>query len=167
MKKLAFIGILIAGSLFAGSISDSSNTQLNSMVAGADAKTLSEISFEIHKRASKLSSQEADIIDEFREQMRSKISAMSPDERAEFMQEYRGIMRDKMDSLSVKEAGKMRFYAHNGGQNSGHGRHDKFGRGHNNSKFGRHYNCGEFGFECGNQGYMRQARGSGFGCMWQ
>lgn len=171
MKKLGLIAILVAGSLFASSISDSSNEQLNSMIAGADAKTLSEISFEIHKRAGKLDSQIADIRGDFREQMRKKMSAMSPDERVKFMQEYRAMMSDKIDALSVKEAREMGFYAYRAGQSNGHGWHHKSGKGH---KMKAHQNCNQ-NFNCG----MNQAQGmgmnkngaqgygTGFGCMWQ
>ncbi|MBR8462435.1 DUF1104 domain-containing protein [Campylobacter sp. faydin G-24] len=105
--KVAVFSILVASSLFAVSIKDSTNAELSGMIANADAKTLSEISLEMHKRAGKLQSEAMDIKDDFRDAMHKKISSMSDTERSKFMDEYKGLMRDKMDSLSVKEARSM------------------------------------------------------------
>lgn len=148
MKKLGLIALLIAGGLFASSISDISNEQLNGMIAGADAKTLSEISFEIHKRAGK-----SDIRGDFKEQMRKKMSAMSAEDRAKFMQEYREIMRDKIDALSVKEAREMGFYPYGGEKKYAKGGYCKSNKG---QKMKAYKNCDQ-NFNCG----INQAKGAG------
>ncbi|PSM53033.1 DUF1104 domain-containing protein [Campylobacter blaseri] len=109
MKRLSLVAILIAGSMFAASISDSSNTELYSMVKDADAKTLSDVSFEVHKRAGKLNSQAKEIKQGFKDEMHKKISSMSDEDRAKFMQEYKKNMNEKIDSLTVKEAREMGF----------------------------------------------------------
>ena len=54
MKKVVLISMLVAGGLFAASLENSTNDELYKMVANADAKTLSEVAFEIDKRAGKL-----------------------------------------------------------------------------------------------------------------
>ncbi|MDO5045747.1 DUF1104 domain-containing protein [Campylobacter sp.] len=154
MKKLGLIAALVATSLFAGSLEQSSNADLYAKIAKADAKTLSDISFEIHKRAGKLNLDAMDIRGEFRDEMQKKMSAMSADERVKFMQEYRGLMSDKLDSMSVKDAHTMGFF-------TGYGKYAN--KGYNNCMRGYAKGAGNFQGQGRGMGYNQ---GFGLGpCM--
>ena len=160
MKKLGLAAILIAGSMFAASLDKSSNDELYGMIGAADAKTLSEVSFEIHKRVGKLNSEAASVKDGFRKEMRKKMTGMSDEDRVKFMQEYKGLIKDKVDSLSVKEAREMGFlsghkFSQNGFKKDGcqdggfhkfkdadKYRHMGHGHGYGHGRNMRHGDCG-------------------------
>lgn len=110
MKKLGMVAICIAGSLFASSFEKNTNDELVAMISGADAKMMSEISFELHKRAGVLSKQANKIRADFRDKMRSKISTLKEGEREQFMSEFRKNYDQKIDGLSVKEAKNFGFF---------------------------------------------------------
>lgn len=74
------------------------------MIATADAKTMSEISFELDKRAGALMQQARKIKGDFKDKMREKISKLSDNEREKFMGDFRQNYDKKLENLSVKEA---------------------------------------------------------------
>lgn len=99
--------MLVAGGLFAASIENSTNDELYKMVANADAKTLSEVAFEIDKRAGKLRYEAKEVKRELKAEMVKKMDAMSVADRQNFMQDFRKSYNDKVGSLSVAEAKKL------------------------------------------------------------
>lgn len=149
-KKLGLVAILIAGSMFAASFDNISNEELYKMIDRADSRTLSEISFEIHKRAGKLSSEAMDIRNGFRVEMQKKMSAMSSDDRVKFMQEYRDLLGEKIDDMSVKDAKSMGFFGNMGGKKGSCG----------NKGFG---NCQKANGGCGMMGAGQGNPNQGFG----
>ena len=77
------------------------------MVANADAKTLSEVAFEIDKRAGKLRYEAKEAKRGLKAEMVKKMDAMSVADRQNFMQDFRKSYNDKVGSLSVAEAKKL------------------------------------------------------------
>jgi len=107
MKKVVLISMLVAGALFAASLENSTNDELYKMVANADAKTLSEVAFEIDKRAGKLRYEAKEVKRELKAEMVKKMDAMSVADRQNFMQDFRKSYNDKVGSLSVAEAKRL------------------------------------------------------------
>ena len=107
MKKVALISMLVAGGLFAASLENSTNDELYKMVANADAKTLSEVAFEIDKRAGKLRYEAKEVKRGLKAEMVKKMDAMSVADRQNFMQDFRKSYNDKVGSLSVAEAKRL------------------------------------------------------------
>ena len=107
MKKVVLISMLVAGGLFAASLENSTNDELYKMVANADAKTLSEVAFEIDKRAGKLRYEAKEVKRGLKAEMIKKMDAMSVADRQNFMQDFRKSYNDKVGSLSVAEAQKL------------------------------------------------------------
>ena len=107
MKKVVLISMLVAGGLFAASLENSTNDELYKMVANADAKTLSEVAFEIDKRAGKLRYEAKEVKRGLKAEMVKKIDAMSVADRQNFMQDFRKSYNDKVGSLSVAEAKRL------------------------------------------------------------
>ena len=107
MKKVVLISMLVAGGLFAASLENSTNDELYKMVANADAKTLSEVAFEIDKRAGKLKFEAKEAKRGLKAEMIKKMDAMSVADRQNFMQDFRKSYNDKVGSLSVAEAKKL------------------------------------------------------------
>ena len=107
MKKVVLISMLVAGGLFAASLENSTNDELYKMVANADAKTLSEVAFEIDKRAGKLRYEAKEVKRGLKAEMVKKMDAMSVADRQNFMQDFRKSYNDKVGSLSVAEAKRL------------------------------------------------------------
>ena len=107
MKKVVLISMLVAGGLFAASLEKSTNDELYKMVANADAKTLSEVAFEIDKRAGKLRYEAKEVKRGLKAEMVKKMDAMSVADRQNFMQDFRKSYNDKVGSLSVAEAKRL------------------------------------------------------------
>ena len=107
MKKVVLISMLVAGGLFAASLENSTNDELYKMVANADAKTLSEIAFEIDKRAGKLKFEAKEAKRGLKTEIRKKLEAMSIADRERFMREFRNGYNDQVGALSVAEAKKL------------------------------------------------------------
>ena len=107
MKKVVLIGMLVAGGLFAASLENSTNDELYKMVANADAKTLSEVAFEIDKRAGKLKFEAKEAKRGLKTEIRKKLEAMSIADRERFMREFRNGYNDQVGALSVAEAKKL------------------------------------------------------------
>ena len=99
--------MLVAGGLFAASLENSTNDELYKMVANADAKTLSEVAFEIDKRAGKLRYEAKEVKRGLKAEMVKKMDAMSVADRQNFMQDFRKSYNDKVGSLSVAEAKRL------------------------------------------------------------
>ncbi|MBE3022757.1 DUF1104 domain-containing protein [Campylobacter sp. 7477a] len=110
MKKLVLAAMLVAGSVFAAPFEKNTNDELYAMIATSDAKTLGEISFEIHKRVGKLHREAMDIRGGFHDKMYEKMSKMKPEDRDKFMRDFRDSFSNKIDALSVKEARGMGLY---------------------------------------------------------
>lgn len=106
----ALAAMFVASSLFGTDLSKNTNEELYKMVATSDAKMLSEVGLEIHKRAGKLHKEGDDVLDGFRDEMKKKMSGLSDEKREEFMREFRAAMDAKIDVLSVKEAKQMGFF---------------------------------------------------------
>ena len=107
MKKVVLISMLVAGGLFAASLENSTNDELYKMVANADAKTLSEVAFEIDKRAGKLKFEAKEAKRGLKAEIRKKLEAMSIADRERFMREFRNGYNDQVGALSVAEAKKL------------------------------------------------------------
>ena len=107
MKKVVLISMLVAGGLFAASLENSTNDELYKMVANADAKTLSEVAFEIDKRAGKLKFEAKEAKRGLKAEIRKKLEAMSIADRERFMGEFRNGYNDQVGALSVAEAKKL------------------------------------------------------------
>ena len=107
MKKVVLLSFLVAGGLFAASLENSTNDELYKMVANADAKTLSEVAFEIDKRAGKLRYEAKEVKRGLKAEMVKKMDAMSVADRQNFMQDFRKNYNDKVGSLSVAEAKRL------------------------------------------------------------
>ena len=107
MKKVVLISMLVAGGLFAASLENSTNDELYKMVANADAKTLSEVAFEIDKRAGKLKFEAKEAKRGLKTEIRKKLEAMSIADRERFMREFRNGYNDQVGALSVAEAKKL------------------------------------------------------------
>ena len=107
MKKVVLISMLVVGGLFAASLEKSTNDELYKMVANADAKTLSEVAFEIDKRAGKLRYEAKEVKRGLKAEMVKKMDAMSVADRQNFMQDFRKSYNDKVGSLSVAEAKRL------------------------------------------------------------
>ena len=107
MKKVVLISMLVAGGLFAASLENSTNDELYKMVANADAKTLSEVAFEIDKRAGKLKFEAKEAKRGLKAEIRKKFDAMSIADRERFMREFRNGYNDQVGALSVAEAKKL------------------------------------------------------------
>ncbi|WP_169785017.1 DUF1104 domain-containing protein [Campylobacter curvus] len=107
MKKIALVAVLMAGSMFAASLEKSTNEELYAMMANADAKTLSDIAFEIDKRVGELKAQIKDTKRGFKSEMRKKLEGMSAADRYKFMQDFRTGYNEKVSTLSVKEADRL------------------------------------------------------------
>lgn len=107
MKKIVLISLLVTGGLFAASLEKSTNEELYAMVANADAKTLSEVAFEIDKRAGKLRYEAKEARRGLKAEMRKKFEAMSIADRQNFMRDFRKSYNDQVDALSVAEAKKL------------------------------------------------------------
>ena len=107
MKKVVLISMLVAGGLFAASLENSTNDELYKMVANADAKTLSEVAFEIDKRAGKLRYEAKEVKRGLKAEIVKKMDAMSVADSQNFMQDFRKSYNDKVGSLSVAEAKKL------------------------------------------------------------
>jgi len=90
-----------------GSLEKSTNEELYAMVANADAKTLSEVAFEIDKRAGKLRYEAKEARRGLKAEMRKKFEAMSIADRQNFMSDFRKSYNDQVDALSVAEAKKL------------------------------------------------------------
>jgi len=107
MKKVVLISMLVAGGLFAASLENSTNDELYKMVANADAKTLSEVAFEIDKRAGKLKFEAKEAKRGLKAEIRKKLETMSIADRERFMREFRNGYNDQVGALSVAEAKKL------------------------------------------------------------
>ena len=107
MKKVVLISMLVAGGLFAASLENSTNDELYKMVANADAKTLSEVAFEIDKRAGKLKFEAKEAKRGLKTETRKKLEAMSIADRERFMREFRSGYNAQVGALSVAEAKKL------------------------------------------------------------
>ena len=107
MKKVVLISMLVAGGLFAASLENSTNDELYKMVANADAKTLSEVAFEIDKRAGKLKFEAKEAKRGLKTEIRKKLDAMSIADKEAFMREFRNGYNDQVGALSVAEAKKL------------------------------------------------------------
>lgn len=107
MKKVVLISMLVAGGLFAASLENSTNDELYKMVANADAKTLSEVAFEIDKRAGKLKFEAKEAKRGLKAEIRKKFDAMSIADRERFMREFRSGYNAQVGALSVAEAKKL------------------------------------------------------------
>ena len=107
MKKVVLISMLVAGGLFAASLENSTNDELYKMVANADAKTLSEVAFEIDKRAGKLRCEAKEAKRGLKTEIRKKFEAMSIADREQFMREFRNGYNAQVGALSVAEAKKL------------------------------------------------------------
>ena len=95
--------MLVAGGLFAASLENSTNDELYKMVANADAKTLSEVAFEIDKRAGKLKFEAKEAKRGLKTEIRKKLDAMSIADKEAFMNGYNA----QVGALSVAEAKKL------------------------------------------------------------
>ncbi|MDL0089518.1 DUF1104 domain-containing protein [Campylobacter gastrosuis] len=118
MKKLGLV-FLLAGALFANTLKNRTNDELMAMIATADAKTMSEISFELDKRAGVLMEQARKIKGDFKDKMRDKISKLSDDEREKFMGDFRQNYEKKLENLSVKDAKNFGFFGKKDRQKNG------------------------------------------------
>ena len=107
MKKVVLISMLVAGGLFAASLENSTNDELYKMVANADAKTLSEVAFEIDKRAGKLKFEAKEAKRGLKAEIRKKFEGMSIADRERFMREFRNGYNAQVGALSVAEAKKL------------------------------------------------------------
>lgn len=107
MKKVVLISMLVAGGLFAASLENSTNDELYKMVANADAKTLSEIAFEIDKRAGKLKFEAKEAKRGLKAEIRKKFEGMSIADGERFMREFRNGYNAQVGVLSVAEAKKL------------------------------------------------------------
>ena len=107
MKKVVLISMLVAGGLFATSLEKSTNYELYKMVANADAKTLSEVAFEIDKRAGKLKFEAKEAKRGLKAEIRKKFEGMSIADREAFMREFRNGYNAQVGALSVAEAKKL------------------------------------------------------------
>ncbi|WP_122863055.1 DUF1104 domain-containing protein [Campylobacter showae] len=107
MKKVVLISMLVAGGLFAASLENSTNDELYKMVASADAKTLSEVAFEIDKRAGKLKFEAKEAKRGLKAEIRKKFDAMSIADRERFMREFRNGYNAQVGALSVAEAKRL------------------------------------------------------------
>ena len=107
MKKVVLISMFVAGGLFAASLEKSTNDELYKMVANADAKTLSEVAFEIDKRAGKLKFEAKEAKRGLKTEIRKKFDAMSIADRERFMREFRSGYNAQVGALSVAEAKKL------------------------------------------------------------
>ena len=107
MKKVVLISMLVAGGLFAASLENSTNDELYKMVANADAKTLSEVAFEIDKRAGKLKFEAKEAKRGLKAEIRKKFEGMSIADRERFMREFRSGYNAQVSALSVAEAKKL------------------------------------------------------------
>lgn len=107
MKKVVLISMLVAGGLFAASLENSTNDELYKMVANADAKTLSEVAFEIDKRAGKLKFEAKEAKRGLKTEISKKLEAMSIADRERFMREFRNGYNDQVGGLSVAEAKRL------------------------------------------------------------
>ena len=107
MKKVVLISMLVAGGLFAASLEKSTNDELYKMVANADAKTLSEVAFEIDKRAGKLKFEAKEAKRGLKAEIRKKFEGMSIADREAFMREFRNGYNAQVGALSVAEAKKL------------------------------------------------------------
>ena len=107
MKKVVLISMLVAGGLFAASLEKSTNDELYKMVANADAKTLSEVAFEIDKRAGKLKFEAKEAKRGLKTEIRKKLDAMSIADKEAFMREFRNGYNAQVGALSVAEAKKL------------------------------------------------------------
>lgn len=107
MKKVVLISMLVAGGLFAASLENSTNDELYKMVANADAKTLSEVAFEIDKRAGKLKFEAKEAKRGLKAEIRKKFDAMSIADRERFMREFRNGYNAQVGALSVAEAKRL------------------------------------------------------------
>ena len=107
MKKVVVISMLVAGGLFAASLENSTNDELYKMVANADAKTLSEVAFEIDKRAGKLKFEAKEAKRGLKAEIRKKFEGMSIADRERFMREFRSGYNAQVSALSVAEAKKL------------------------------------------------------------
>ena len=107
MKKVVLISMLVAGGLFAASLENSTNDELYKMVANADAKTLSEVAFEIDKRAGKLKFEAKEAKRGLKTEIRKKLDAMSIADKEAFMREFRNGYNAQVGALSVAEAKKL------------------------------------------------------------
>ena len=107
MKKVVLLSFLVAGGLFAASLENSTNDELYKMVANADAKTLSEVAFEIDKRAGKLKFEAKEAKRGLKTEIRKKLEGMSIADRERFMREFRNGYNAQVGALSVAEAKKL------------------------------------------------------------
>ena len=107
MKKVVLISMLVAGGLFAASLENSTNDELYKMVANADAKTLSEIAFEIDKRAGKLKFEAKEAKRGLKAEIRKKFEGMSIADGERFMREFRNGYNAQVGVLSVAESKKL------------------------------------------------------------
>ena len=107
MKKVVLISMLVAGGLFAASLEKSTNDELYKMVANADAKTLSEVAFEIDKRAGKLKFEAKEAKRGLKAEIRKKFEGMSIADRERFMREFRNGYNAQVGALSVAEAKRL------------------------------------------------------------
>lgn len=107
MKKVVLISMFVAGGLFAASLEKSTNDELYKMVANADAKTLSEVAFEIDKRAGKLKFEAKEAKRGLKTKIRKKFEGMSIADRERFMREFRNGYNAQVGALSVAEAKRL------------------------------------------------------------
>ena len=150
MKKVVLISMLVAGGLFAASLENSTNDELYKMVANADAKTLSEVAFEIDKRAGKLKFEAKEAKRGLKTEIRKKLDAMSIADKEAFMREFRNGYNDQVGVLSVAEAKRLDI------ELKDHDDDDDF-----HKKFKRDF---KGGFKGGGKGMMAQDCGNAGDC---
>ena len=155
MKKVVLISMLVAGGLFAASLEKSTNDELYKMVANADAKTLSEVAFEIDKRAGKLKFEAKEAKRGLKTEIRKKFEGMSIADREAFMREFRNGYNAQVGALSVAEAKKLDIELKDGDDDDDF--HKKFR--HNFRGGFRHGGHGMMAPECPSSGECDQIGG--------
>ena len=155
MKKVVLISMLVAGGLFAASLENSTNDELYKMVANADAKTLSEVAFEIDKHAGKLKFEAKEAKRGLKAEIRKKFDAMSIADRERFMREFRSGYNAQVGALSVAEAKKLDIELKDGDDDDDF--HKKFK--HDFKGGFKHGGKGMMAQDCANAGDCNQAGG--------
>ena len=155
MKKVVLISMLVAGGLFATSLEKSTNDELYKMVANADAKTLSEVAFEIDKRAGKLKFEAKEAKRGLKAEIRKKFEGMSIADRERFMREFRSGYNAQVSALSVAEAKKLDIELKDGDDDDDF--HKKFK--HDFKGGFKHGGKGMMAQDCANAGDCNQAGG--------
>lgn len=108
MKRLKIMSILVASKAYLLSKFDKAQEcGFAKMIKNADAKTLGEISFQIDKRAAKITLEAENSKQDFKAEFDKKIADFSENERAKFKEEFAASYNEKVLNLSVKEAREL------------------------------------------------------------